>query len=132
MRDARGLVLDSAHRVLLLRALDDTWHAPATGVRGGGRPLAACCGCARGRFEIDLPYPCGARPERDPSEFAFVLDPAVRVDAAETSWVPLRDLATMTRDADALWSLYVETMLGGWEPPAHAGRAIVVFAFGHG
>jgi uncharacterized protein YhfF len=132
MRDARGLVLDPAHRVLLLRAVDDSWHAPATVTRVGERPLVAFMAFARERFEINLPHPCGARPERDPNEFAFVLDPAVRVDAAETSWVPLRDLATMTGDADALWSLYVSTMLGGWEPPAHAGRAIDVFAFGNG
>ena len=132
MRDARGLVLDTAHRVLLLRALDDTWHAPATVVRVGERPLVAFVAFARERFEIDLPRPCGMRPAMDPAEFAFVLDPSVRVDAAETSWVPLRDLDGLTRDADALWSLYVDTMLGGWIPPARAGRVIDVFAFGTG
>jgi uncharacterized protein YhfF len=121
--------------VLLLRALDDTWHAPATVARVGERPLVAFIAFARERFEIELPPPCGARPERDPNEFTFVLGPATRADAAETRWVPLRDLAAMTRDADALWSLYVETMLGGWEPPSdvdRAGRAIDVFAFGRG
>jgi uncharacterized protein YhfF len=132
MRDVRGLVLDTGHRVLLLRAPDDTWHAPATPTRVGESPLAAIAAFARERLELELPPACGARPANDPNEFTFVVDPATRVDAAETIWAPLRDLEGMTRDGDLLWTLYVDSMLGGWSPPAHAGRAIDVFALGRG
>jgi uncharacterized protein YhfF len=127
MREARALVLDTAHRALLLRAPDEALHTPATVARAGERPLVALVEFARERLGFDLPPPSGARPFPDPSDFVFVLPPDTRVDADSTLWVPMRELTDATPHADALWALYIDTMLGGWEPPT---RAVDVFAFG--
>src|SRR5690606_13921989 len=40
-------------------------------------------------------------------------------------WAPLAEAAS----DDWLWSLYVDRMLGGWEPPT---RELTIFAFGSG
>ena len=123
---ARALVLDFAHRVLALEGAPGTWHPPATQARDGERPLVTLQAFARERMGLSLPSPSGARPLPDFADFVFVLPPDRRVDAAGARWFPLRELV-MLGDADALWSLYVDTMLGGWEPPT---RLLDVFCFG--
>jgi uncharacterized protein YhfF len=122
----RALILDVAHRVLALKAPDDTWHVPATIARVGERPLVAIDAFARERLSIELPYPSGATPQPTPHDFVFVLPPGAQVEAEGTRWVALRDLATVA-DSELLWGLYVEGMLGGWAPPT---RTIDVFHFG--
>lgn len=130
MKEARALILDVAHRALLLRTPDDTWNAPTTVARVGERRLVAIVAFARERFGVELPHPSGALPRNDdPRDFVFVLPPGSRVDAHETLWVPMRDLDPQSPHAGSLWALYIETMLGGWEPPT---RTLDVFAFGRG
>jgi uncharacterized protein YhfF len=125
---SRALILDVGHRVLTLKAQDDSWRAPATVARVGERPLVAIEAFARERMGLTLPYPSGAAPLPTPHDFVFVLPPSAQVEGAGTRWFSLRELA-LVGDADALWALYVEGMLGGWEPPT---RDLDVFQFGAG
>ncbi len=71
---------------------------------------------------ITLPYAAGSRPSTNGGrDFAFVID---RVPApAGHTWKPLREVS----GDDALWSIYVALMLGGYEPPV---RTVDVWSFG--
>jgi len=114
-----ALILDRTHHVLLrdgklpefsprsARPLQDVEHALA-------------------EHGIKLPYPAGSRalsptPARD---FAFVVDRASITTPSGWSWKVFRDLAA----DDTIWRLYVELMLGGWEPPT---REVDVWSFGN-
>jgi uncharacterized protein YhfF len=126
VQTTRALVLDVGHRVLSLREADGTWRSPSTGVPVDQRPLMVLKGFVFERLGLALPSPSGARPHPAPHDFAFVLPPDSQTDAADARWFPLRALDQIG-DGDALWTLYVETMLGGWEPPT---RQLDVFHFG--
>jgi uncharacterized protein YhfF len=123
---ARALVLDVGHRVLALKGQEGGWFPPATIARVGERPLVALTSFARERIGLTLPHPSGALPATTPHDFTFVLPPGAHVDSPDTTWFPLAELSRLN-EHDALWSLYVESMLGGWEPPT---RELDVFHFG--
>jgi uncharacterized protein YhfF len=110
-----ALILDRTHAVLV--AGD---RLPDVAV-DGPRPLRTLEASLEARG-IALPSPAGSRARSDGGrDFAFVVE---RFDApAGLAWRPLRDASS----DDALWNLYVELMLGGWEPPT---RAVDVWAFG--
>ncbi len=110
------LVLDRSHAVLVE---DD--RIPDVPL-GDARPMAAVeAAFAAGGFT--LPAPAGSRARADGGrDFAFVIE---RVEAPPgMRWRPLREVA----GDDALWSLYVEVVLGGYEPPT---RALDVWSFGN-
>lgn len=110
------LVLDRSHAVLVEG--DRLPEIPLAGARPMHAVTAAFA--ARG---LALPAPAGSRARADGGrDFAFVIE---RVDAPPgMTWRPLRDVAS----DDALWSLYVEVVLGGYEPPT---RALDVWSFGN-
>ncbi|MEO8846575.1 MAG: ASCH domain-containing protein [Kofleriaceae bacterium] len=83
----------------------------------GDRPLVAVHAALP---TITLPAPAGSRACAGGRDFAFVVD---RSAAPGASWRPIRECD------DATWQLYVELMLGGYEPPT---RAIDVWSFGDG
>ncbi|HVV82366.1 MAG TPA: ASCH domain-containing protein [Kofleriaceae bacterium] len=111
-----AMVLDRTHAVLL-----DGDRLPRIDDDGRGRPLLAVESwfAARG---VTLPAPAGSRPAADGGrDLVFV---TARLDApAGMAWVPLAAAAT----DDVLWRLYVERVLGGWEPPT---RDVDVWSFG--
>ena len=127
MHEARALVLDVAQRALRRQGPTRAWHTPGTVARVGERSLVAIVAFAHERFGVELPHPSGALPRADPREFVFVLPPGTRVDAADTLWVPMRDLDAKTPHADALWGSTSRRCSGGWQPPT---RAVDVFGFG--
>jgi uncharacterized protein YhfF len=108
---------------MLVLLLDRTHHCLLADVPASDpdRPLRAVDAwfAARG---VTLPPPAGSRARHDAGrDFAFVLD---RVPApAGLTWRPLPEASA----DDDLWRLYVQTMLGGWEPPA---RTVDVWSFG--
>ncbi len=134
---ARALVLDYAHRVLLVRGGEGLELLRAE-ARDGERVLPALERVARERLGLALPAPCGARPLLgSPFELVYIVDraaiPAREGPAegdSEARWVPLHAMARHApADADAAWQLYTDAVLGGFQPPR---RELVVFAFGHG
>lgn len=111
-----ALILDRTHAVLL-----DGDHLPDVPVSGPqAMHTVEQAFAARG---LVLPSPAGSRARADGGrDFAFVID---RVDApAGMTWRPIRELA----GDDAVWSLYIATMLGGYTPPT---RALDVWFFGN-
>jgi uncharacterized protein YhfF len=72
---------------------------------------------------LKLPMPVGSRPitPAPARDFAYVVQ---RTDVAGMAWRPLREVST----DDTLWEIYVELLLGGWEPPT---RDVDVWAFGN-
>lgn len=111
----RALLLDRTHHVLVTeRGLPEI---PLDGPR-----LINAVDAHFARLGITLPYAAGSRPSPDGGrDFAFVID---RVAAPPShTWKPLREVS----GDDALWSLYVAVMLGGYEPPV---RAVDVWSFG--
>jgi uncharacterized protein YhfF len=114
----RVLVVDRTHACLL-----EDGRVPVVTLGAAARPLVA----VKERFArvgITLPSPAGSRvaPGGLGRDFVFVMD---RFEApAGWSWRPLREAAA----DDALWTVYVACMLGGWEPPT---RAVDVWSFGN-
>lgn len=111
----RALVLDRTHHVLVTdRGLPE--------IAVDGPRLIKAVAAHFAALGITLPYAAGSRPSGDGGrDFAFVMD---RFPApAGHTWKPLRDVST----DDAVWSLYVALMLGGYEPPV---RAVDVWSFG--
>lgn len=80
----------------------------------GERPLVAI----QAAFPA-LPAPAGSRARERGRDFAFVVD---RSDFPHATWRPIRECD------DATWRLYVELVLGGYEPPT---RAVDVWSFGN-
>jgi uncharacterized protein YhfF len=83
---------------------------------GSDRPLVAVRAALP---TIALPAPTGSRACEGGRDFVFVVDRAAAPGAA---WRPIRECN------DATWQLYVELMLGGYEPPT---RAVDVWSFGN-
>ena len=111
----RALLLDRTHHVLVTdRGLPE--------IAVDGPRLMKAVEAHFARLGIALPYAAGSRPSADGGrDFAFVLD---RVPAPEGhAWRPLREVS----GDDALWSLYVALLLGGYEPPV---RTVDVWSFG--
>lgn len=79
------------------------------------RPLVAVRAALPG-----LPAPAGSRACAGGRDFAFVVD---RTAMPATAWRPIRECS------EPVWQLYVELMLGGYEPPT---RAVDVWSFGSG
>ena len=111
----RALLLDRTHHVLV------TDHGLPEIPLDGPR-LIKSVKAHFARLGIPLPHAAGSRPSADGGrDFAFVID---RVPApAGHTWRPLREVST----DDAVWSLYVALMLGGFEPPV---RTVDVWSFG--
>ena len=114
-----ALVLDRTHAVLL-----DGGRLPDVADDGAGRPLRAVTAwfAARG---VALPAPAGSRPAAGGGrDLVFIVERVA--PPAGMAWRPRREAAA---GDDAQWSLYVERVLGGWEPPT---RAVDVWSFGDG
>jgi uncharacterized protein YhfF len=82
----------------------------------GDRPLVAVRAALPA---IELPAPSGSRACDGGRDFVFVVDRAAAPGAA---WRPIRE------SNEATWQLYIELMLGGYEPPT---RAVDVWSFGN-
>jgi uncharacterized protein YhfF len=111
----RALLLDRTHHVLVTdRGLPE--------VAVDGPRLITAIEAHFARLGITLPHAAGSRHSADGGrDFAFVLD---RVEPPEGhAWKPLREVS----NDDAVWSLYVALMLGGYEPPV---RTVDVWSFG--
>lgn len=106
---ATALVLDVAHRAQRL----------ACEVPADRRPLAAASELVAQTLGLRFACPAGVRARGDATDFVF-LHPR---PGEGTAWSPLQ---TWAADDDA-FELYVDAMLGGWQPPT---RALDVFFFG--
>jgi len=107
-----ALILDRTHAVLLEG--DRLPDVPGTRLDALDAAFAE-----RG---VKLGAPAGSRAREGGRDFAFVIE---RVAApAGMTWRPLREVS----EDRAIWSLYVELLLGGYEPPA---RNIDVWSFGN-
>jgi len=129
-RRLHALILDPAHRVLLEED-GGALCLPAADVPGGVGPLRALSQELARRFGLALPAPIGSRVPPGGgavTALAFVLEE--RADAPEGArFVRLAEAVTAAAERDLLWQLYVELLLGGYEPPT---RALEVLAFGDG
>lgn len=111
-----ALILDRSHAVLVE---DD--RLPTTPF-DGSRPLRAVHAALAARG-LPLPSPVGSRPSADGGrDFAFLLDRVA--PPAGMSWRPLRECAA---SGEAIWHLYTDLLLGGYQPPT---RALDVWSFG--
>lgn len=115
---ANALILDVTHRCLLVDG-----GLPAIEVAAGRRPLAALQEELARELGIELSVPLGRREGGDEVWFVFLV---AAPPAASSRFVPLRRWALHAALAPA-WALYVDAMLGGWEPPT---RELEVFFFG--
>src|SRR6185369_15427852 len=70
--------------------------------------------------------PIGVRPSETPGDFAFILRPGERVDSDQVRWFELREMVRLEAFR-RMWSVYVDALLGGWEPPT---TELDVFHFG--
>ncbi len=109
---ASALVLDVGHRCWLVDG-----KLPSVEVGPGQRPLAALSEHVRAAVgaEARLLGPFGPSPAADPC-FAFLL---ATPSPAALGFTPLAAWASDAALAPA-WTLYVEAMLGGWQPPTRA------------
>ncbi len=112
------LILDPTHACLLRDG-----RLPDVPLGDASRPLPAVTSAIPAR----LPSPAGSRARGDGAgrDFVFITPRFPAPDGY--AWVPLRAAADPTGGDDALWRLYVECVLGGWEPPT---RAVDVWFFG--
>jgi len=112
---AHAVLLDVTHRLLVLDGAPFAVDVPA-----GERPLRALESAAPARLGRELPVPLCQRVDGDDAWFGFVDD---TLKTGEL--VPLRSWATRF---PAPWTLYIEGMLGGWQPPT---TDLVAFFFGN-
>ncbi len=108
---ATAWILDVSHGMRRL-----TCEVPA-----GMRALAATQQAARHEIGVSLGIPLGLRGLDAAPEFLFLIE---RPGGGE-GWTPLR---TWAADDEPGFQLYLEAMLGGWEPPT---RVLDVFHFGN-
>jgi uncharacterized protein YhfF len=112
---AHAVLLDLQHRLLLIDGAPFSVDVPA-----GTRPLQALEAAAEARLGRPLPVSLGRYIAGDDAWFAFVDH---TLTAGEL--VPLRIWAAKFAGP---WTLYVEGMLGGWQPPT---TELEVFCFGN-
>jgi uncharacterized protein YhfF len=139
----RALILTPGHGVVLMRrpeAAAQAWQLPQVPCAADDtRLMERLAGGLRAELGVELGSPCGSRvpPDRlGPREFVFLLPAGVepRVGSAldhEVRVFALRDAleaCRLTGEDVPLWSLYVDRMLGGFEPGT---RDLDVFAFGN-
>lgn len=98
-----AVLLDVAHRLQLVTGAPFTVDVPA-----GERPLRALEQAAPRALGRELPFPLAHRVAGEDAWFAFV-DDRLAGDA-----IPL---ATWAAQGGAPWALYVDGLLGGWQPP---------------
>lgn len=128
----RALVLDRAHRSLLVRD-GEVCRVPTLMAPRPARPLAAITQHVRSTLGLTLPTPSGLRADAHGQvrDFVFLIDaPSITPVSAAFEWAPLpRALSLVGASGDDawLWDVYVDRMLGGWEPPT---RDIDVSRFG--
>ncbi|HSS01117.1 MAG TPA: ASCH domain-containing protein [Kofleriaceae bacterium] len=101
---AHAVVLDVTHRSLIVDGAPFAVDVPA-----GERPLRALERAAPGALGRELGFPLAQRVDRDDAWFAFVDDELTTGD--------LVPLATWAAQGGGPWAVYVEGMLGGWQPP---------------
>lgn len=136
----RALILDRRHRCLLVRragAAEGAWELPAARIPWPERPLLPVKEQVGQPLGLELPAPAGScvpAGGASPRDFAFVLrdPPVLRPDPAffaAARWAPISQATQEIdpADAEALWRIYVDAMLGGYEPPR---RDIEAFHFG--
>jgi uncharacterized protein YhfF len=111
---AHAILLDVTHRLLLRDGAPLAVDVPA-----GTRPLKAL-DAAAAQLGSELGVSLGHLVVDDDVWFAFV-DPELK----KGELVPLRSWAARLA---APWSLYVDAMLGGWQPPS---TELEVFYFGN-
>lgn len=100
---AHAVVLDITHRLLLVDG------APfAVDVPSGERPLRALELAAPSAIGRELPFPLAQRIDGDDAWFAFV-------DGKLTG--ELLPIAAWAAQGGAPWALYIDGLLGGWQPP---------------
>lgn len=140
-RALRALLLTPGHGVVLVRrrgAPADAWRLPQVPCAANEtRPVKRLAAGVSAQLGLTLGAPCGSRVPPDglgPREFVFLLpagaEPSAGAVLDEARVFPLRDAlaaCAVTGEDAALWSLYVDRMLGGFEPPT---RELDVFAFG--
>jgi uncharacterized protein YhfF len=124
----RALVLNRAHHCLLLSG-----RVPEATGPWPDRPLQMLREHVRDTMGITLPSPAGSRVPADgrgPRDFVFVMDAPPLPEGAPFSWTPLpRALDAAAAEQRAwIWETYVDSMLGGWEPPV---TRFDVFFFGN-
>jgi uncharacterized protein YhfF len=137
----RALIMDRRHRCLVLQRAGaplDSWELPAAEVWWTDRPLQAFKADVSRSLGLDLRGPAGSCVLPDgvsPRDFAFLFadPPELRVDpaaVAATRWVPVGQLDAVlaSGDREAAWRIYVEAVLGSYEPPR---RDLDAFHFGN-
>lgn len=129
----RALVLSRAHHCLLVRDGAD-FRVPALSLPLPTRPLAALSRHVQDTLGLTLPSPSGVRRGEGglARDFVFLMDAPPSAEGAPFTWVPLPraiDLASPNGDGAWMWDVYVDRMLGGYEPPT---REVDVFYFGDG
>jgi uncharacterized protein YhfF len=128
----RALILSRTHQCLLVRT-PEGWSVPEAVGPWPTRPRVAINQHVHGLTGLTLPLPAGSLvPEdgRAPRDFAFVVDAASVPASPRYTWEPLSRALSLTAPTGLdrwLWTMYVECMLGGWEPPS---RELDVFSFG--
>lgn len=126
----RALILDRRHRCLVVRragAAEDAWELPAARIPWPERPLLPVKEQVGQALGLELRGPAGScvpAGGASPRDFAFVLrdPPVLRPDPAifaAARWAPISQAIKEIdpTDAEALWRIYVDAMLGGYEPP---------------
>lgn len=101
---AHAVLLDVTHRLLVVEG------APfAADVRAGQRSLHALETAAPGALGRELPFPLAQRIAGGDAWFAFI-------DDQLTGGAPV-PITTWAAQGGEPWALYVEGLLGGWQPP---------------
>ena len=111
---SHAILLDVTHRLLLIDGAPLAVEVPAD-----NRAAEALAAAAPERLGHELPVALGYRVVGDDAWFVFV------DSALDGALVPLRRWAAAHA---APWRVYVDAMLGGWQPPT---TELEVFSFGN-
>jgi uncharacterized protein YhfF len=119
---ATAAILDVTHRLWLVGGMP-----PAIEVPPGVRPLAALHDAAPRELGLELLHPLGMQADGGGATFLFLVHASAPAARADGAFVPLRRWA-LDETLAPMWRLYVDAMLGGWEPPT---RELDVCYFGN-